>query len=84
MAQPIRAALSYTEKEVRHALDSGLPVLTFIINNSANWPHTAYEDAPDKKVCESRKAQEEMIWKSRKDRLISGLEGRKGFFQSRF
>lgn len=42
--------MSYTEKEVRHALDLGIPVLSFIINESAEWPHSGYEDDTDKKV----------------------------------
>lgn len=42
--------MSYTEKEGRYALDMGLPVLTFIINDSVEWPHAAYEDGADRKV----------------------------------
>ncbi len=42
--------MSYTEKETRYALDKGIPVLTFIISDTAAWPHEGYEDDPDKKV----------------------------------
>ena len=41
---------SYTEKEARYAQDKGIPVLTFIIDNSADWPHSSYEDDPPNKI----------------------------------
>lgn len=42
--------MSYTEKEVRHALDMGIPVLSFIISSDVKWDHEKYEDDPEKNV----------------------------------
>lgn len=42
--------MSYTEKEVRYALEKDIPVLTFIIDGSAEWPHSGYEDDPANKI----------------------------------
>lgn len=42
--------MSYTEKEVRYALDKEIPVLTFIIDEAAPWDRLKCEDDAAKRI----------------------------------
>lgn len=64
--------ISYTEKEYDYAISQGVPALGFVIDNSAEWPHSKYDTDSIKiealQLFKSKvKAKPVQFWKSSGD-----------------